>query len=262
MKNLFYLERQDIPSMVLIHGLGSNQKSWRFQTGYFSKRCRVIAGDIRWHGKSRSIPIPTRYSIKQYADDWWKLIERLRLKHPFVMGSGMGSSIALEIVLDHPDEIRGVVLINSWSHCDDDFRMWLQKWVRIVREEGVDGLTKFVIPHLFSKDFIQEKPEVIKFYSQVRKEQEPEAIVTACKACMNFDVRKRLERIKIPTLLIAGEYDVLTPPYKSKFILEKVPHAKYVKINRSGHMPFLEKPSEFNRIVLDFVDTAIEESVF
>ena len=260
MNSLFHFEKQDIPSIVLIHGLGSNHRSWKFQMDYFSKRCRVVVGDTRWHGKSKSIPIPARYSIKQYADDWWKLIEKLRLRHPFVMGTGMGSSIALQIVIDHPDSVGGVVLINSWSHCDDDFLMWLQKWMKIAKEEGTDGLARFVIPHLFSKDFIQEKPEVVQFYSQVREEQEPEAIATACKACMKFDVRDRLNRIKIPTLLIAGEYDVVSPPYRSKFILEKVPHAKYVKINGSGHMPFLEKPSEFNRIVLDFVNTSIEES--
>lgn len=262
MKKLFYLERKDLPSLVLIHGLGSNHKSWKFQIEHFSKKYRVIAGDTRWHGKSRSLPIPVRYSIKQYADDWRELMERLRLKHPFIMGSGMGSAIALQIVLDHPNEIKGLILINSWSHCDDDFRMWLQKWVKIVREEGVNGLTKFVIPHLFSKHFVQEKPEVIEFYSQVRNEQKPEAIVMACRACIKFDVRKRLEKIKIPTLLIAGEYDVLNPPYKSKFILEKVPLARYVKISEAGHMPFLEKPSEFNRIVFDFVDTSIGKLAF
>lgn len=108
MKNLFYSVSQDIPPMVLIHGLGSNQRSWKFQIGYFSKRCRDIAGDTGWHGKLKSVAIPARSSIKQYANDWWKVIERLR--RPFVMWTGMGSSIALQIVLDHPDGVRG-----GWS---------------------------------------------------------------------------------------------------------------------------------------------------
>lgn len=258
MGNLFFLERQEIPSLLLIHGLGSNHKCWKFQIDYFSKKYRVIAGDSKWHGKSKSTPIPPKYSIKQYAEDWWKIIKEIRPKNLFIMGSGMGSAICLQTALDHPNAVKGMILINSWSHCDDDFHTWLQKWVKVVREEGTDGLAKFVIPHLFSKDFIQENPEIIKFYSQVRAEQKPEAVKVACRACMKFDVREKLEKIRTPTLLIAGEYDVLNPPYKSKFILEKIPHSKYVAISRSGHMPYLEKPSEFNSIVLDFINEVCE----
>lgn len=219
-----------------------------------SKRCQIVAGDTPFHGKSVSSFIPNEYSMEQFAGDWHSLINHLGVNNAFVLGAGLGSAIALQLVLDHPEAIQGLILVNAWSHCDDDFTIWLRKWIRIVRKDGVEALTKFIIPHFFPKDFIRAKPEVIEHFRRLRREQRPETVILACKACMRFDIRDRLTEIRVPVLLIIGEYALLAPPFKSKFILEKVGRAKYVKVEGCGHMPFLERPTEFNRIVSTFID--------
>lgn len=254
-KNFNYQERNELPTLICIHGLGSNHKLWKLQIDALAKKCRVIAGDSPWRGKLELSAIPSEYSIKKYAQDWYRAMNRLKLKNNFILAAGMGSAIAFQIAIDHPDELKGMILVNARSYCDDDFRIWLKKWVSIVQKEGIDKLLDFVVPRFFTKHFIQENPELIDSYRKLRKEQCLETILLDCKALMNFDIRDKLKFLKMPVLLITGEYDVITPPFKSKNISEKLIKTVYVKIEKCGSMPFLEKPNEFNKLVIDFIDS-------
>ena len=118
----------------------------------------------------------------------------------------------------------GLVLMEPWAYCDDEHRSRLENWIEMLNEtQDVPLFSEDLIRHYFSAKFVKSSPEKIRFYEAIRNEQSVNANLQDCRACLSFDLRPRLNEIKVPTALIYGE--------------------------DCGHMPFIECPEAFNRIL-------------
>jgi len=249
--NLYYCQKGKGFPFVLIHGWGSNHKIWTELMNFLSRSFCVIAPDLRGHGRS-SFP-PGAYSIKILAEDINALFEALNLSQVYLMGLSMGSAVALQMAWNHPQKIRSLILASAWSYCDDDFKSRLQEWISIIQNGGIQKLTEYLAAHYFPHSFIMKKPQLGKKYKEIRSEQSPQSVISACQACLEFDMRKNLRSIKIPTLLISGEFGVLAPPHHAKYIAQQIPRAKSIILKGGGHLPFWDKPNEFCEELLEFI---------
>jgi pimeloyl-ACP methyl ester carboxylesterase len=240
--------------ILLIHGLGSNNKIWNFLSESLYRKYNFIKIDLPGHGKSTAA---NRYfSIKRCAQIIERFLEKIGCSNVYVGGLSMGGAIALQLALDFPEKVKGAVLISGWSFCDEDFKIRLQSYINILKTNGIQELIDhLILPRHFTKDFALLNPQILHEYKKIKIEQSEETYISSSRACMEFDVREKLIGIKIPLLLIAGEHDVLTPPYHSKIILENTKNSKLSILPNCGHVPFIEKPYEFAFHVADFLST-------
>lgn len=237
--------------IVLIHGLGSNHKLWQNQAGPLAARYRVITPDLRGHGRSGYWD--SDCTIALYSQDFVRLLDRLAVPQAVFVGSSTGSEISLHLALEHPNRVAGLILVNPFAACDDDDRARRAEWITVVRRGGTEALTEVLIPRYFLRGSLQRARGVVAAYRKIRLEQHPKAVMAAVKAGLDFDVRDRLPEIRVPTLLVVGELDVVMPPYHALFMKEKMPKSEYVPIEGSGHLPYLERPAVFNQVVLRFL---------
>lgn len=254
---MFYkLEGRGAP-LVFIHGLGSNHKIWDYQILNLAKEFSVLAADNRYHGLSTvSGGGFKEYSIEQLASDWIGLLQSKLERKAYIVGLSMGSALAMQLTVECQELVSGLILVEPWAYCDDEHRSRLEHWIQMLSKGwDVSHFSEILIRHYFSTPFIQNFPERVKAYDAIRNEQLAAVNLQDCKACLAFDARHRLQEIRVPTVLIYGEFDVLIPPYHSRLIKQKIPHSVEVRIKDCGHMPFIECPEEFNYLLRRYVQS-------
>jgi len=260
---MFYkLEGRGIP-LVFIHGLGSNHKIWEQQLLNFQNEFTVLAADNRYHGLSTVTDSEFKaYNIEQLASDWIGLLKSKLDRKAYIVGISMGSALAMQIALECQELVSGLILIEPWAYCDDEHRSRLERWIEMLSKNGdVRGFSENLIRHYFPMPFIQNSPEKVKVYENIRNEHRAAVHLQDCKACLEFDVRNRLKEINIPMILIYGEFDVLIPPYHSRLIRHEIPTSIDIRMKECGHMPFIECPEEFNRILRRCVENCEEGKI-
>ena len=264
---IFYQEEGAGEPLLLIMGLAADSAAWMFQIPDFSKKYRTIAFDNRGVGRSSKPPGP--YSIHQMADDAAGLLDALQIDRAHVVGVSMGGMIAQELVLRHPQRVRGLVLACTYPEPDADIERQrdfsLSQFGGSVSASGemkidlsaLDPMLFFqhLLPTVFNQSFIEnELPKLMQvFAGALQYGFSMEAILGQVAAVMSHRATERLGQIKSPTLVITGDADRLIPPANSDILARNIPGAKLVKVPGGSHGFNFETPDVFNREVLSFL---------
>jgi aminoacrylate hydrolase len=253
------------PALVLVSGLGGAGAYWAPQLAALSKTFAVVTYDQRGAGKSDHPDEP--YSISTLANDLQALIEALQLEKPVLIGHSTGGAIGQVLAAREPELLAGMVLYASWSKSDAHFN-WCFRMRRALLEassleEYVHGSALFLYP----PDHIRANAETLSpgLLASVANFPAREVVLRRIDAIMAHDASAQLSRIRIPTLVVCAQDDVLTPPYQSRLLAEAILDSELKVVARGGHS-FSETETEtFNRIVLDFLarisPAAIDASV-
>jgi 3-oxoadipate enol-lactonase len=254
---MFYQTKGEGIPTVFIHGLGSNHKIWMNQINSLSQDLYILAADSRYHGLSTvNGEVFKGYTIEYLARDWIGLLRSKADRKAYLVGLSMGSAVAMQITLECPELVSGLILIEPWASCDDEHRSRLESWIDMMeRDQDLNRFNETLIRHYFSKSFIENFPERVRTYANIRSEQGLSVDIQDCHACLAFDIRKRLNEIEVPTALIYGEFDVLIPPYHSRLLKREMPRAFEVRFKDCGHMPLIECPEEFNHLIRKCVES-------
>ncbi len=266
---LHYEERGSGDPLLLIMGLAADSTAWLFQVPELSKHYRTISFDNRGVGRSSKPSGP--YTIHQMADEAVGLLDVLKIPRAHVVGVSMGGMIAQELVLRHPDRVRGLVLGCTYpepgSDVEEQLQMSVQQFGGKISASGdieidfssVDPMMFFqhMLPTVFNPEFIAtELPKLMEVFSgALQYGFSLEAILGQVAAVMGHKATDRLHQIKSPTLVITGDADRLVPPANSDILAKHIPGAKLVKIPGGSHGFNFETPDLFNRAVLDFLAT-------
>ncbi len=244
-QRVFYTHKRgssDLPNLILVHGAGGNHLGWppelRRLPGY-----AVYAVDLPGHG--RSAP-PGRSSITTYTDDVAALIDGLGLENAVIIGHSMGGAIAQMMALRHPDKTAGIILIGTGARLPVSDAI-LEKALTNFEETAA-----FVSKYAWARGV--PEPLIAEGYKTM---MDTGAQVTHGDyvACNAFDVSDRLPQITVPTLVIAGSTDMMTPHKLGQFIADHIPNAKLVTIEGGGHMMMLEQPEKVATAVSNFLHT-------
>ena len=267
--DLYYEEHGSGDPLLLIMGLATDSTGWAFQIPEFSQHHRTIAFDNRGVGRSSKPAGP--YSIHEMADDAVGLLDALDLQRAHVLGISMGGMIAQELVLRHPDRVRGLVLACTYPEPDADVESHLhfsmQKFGGQVTGDGemeIDvkainpmEFLQHMLPTVFNPEFIQQElPKLIQVFSgALQYGFSMEAILGQVAAVMGHRATDRLHQIAAPTLVVTGDADLLIPPGNSDILAKHIPGARLVKIPGGSHGFNFETPAVFNRAVLNCLAT-------
>jgi 3-oxoadipate enol-lactonase len=238
--------------LVFLHGLGWDHSLWRDAVERFSDRYRVIAGDTRGHGRSDKPPGP--YTIAAFAEDWHRALGALGVEAACVVGFSQGGMIAQLLALEHPERIAALVLVSTSCRSDPALRAKMEERIRLARAEGATAAAWLAARSVFSKAFTAARPQRIEEFVQWRAAMEQEPLFEATRAGYDFDLSARLPTLKIPTLVMYGDEDALTPPPVVRQVAECVPGAELVGVAGAGHMIPVEKRAEFESLLARFLE--------
>jgi pimeloyl-ACP methyl ester carboxylesterase len=255
---LAYTDRGAGVPLLLIHGFPLDHTMWSAQIDALDDRCRVIAPDLRGFGQSTlGDADPTHgVSMERYADDLAELINMLAIDEPIVLaGFSMGGYVAWQFVRKHTDRLRALVQCDTRAAVDtDEARAGRLKMADKVAEWGSARVAEMMGPKLFSPRTLADKPEVVAAVRKVVESTPPAAIAAAQRGmAARPDMTSLLPRIKVPSLIVVGIEDAISPPQEMRAIAAAIPDADFVEIPDAGHMTTMENPIEVNTALLRFV---------
>ena len=241
------------PEVLLIAGLGDPAEAWQFQLDGLADRYSVIAFDNRGVGRT---PLPDGpLAAADIADDAAALLQALEVPSAHVAGFSMGSAIAQELALRHPDVVRSLVLVSTYARTDALFSAQLRFW-RWLPEVAPSERAFFeafftwvYTPRAHADGSVDQiVEEAIAFPHQ----QSVEAFQAQVDVCLAHDTTDRLAQIAAPTLVLAGEFDTILPPRHGEAVAAAIPNARFEVMPAEAHQPFQEVPDEFNARVDTF----------
>jgi 3-oxoadipate enol-lactonase len=257
--NIYYEVHGQGEPLVMIMGFGGGLRGWYFQTRAFKKHYRVIVFDNRGIGKSAKATEP--YTVSTMANDVLGLMDHLELDKAHVLGMSLGSLVAQEIAIEHPERVLKLILAcaSIGETQEDDMHERMVKAFKV--KEGPDGVD------LRSVDFVEAMDTVIalsfnktlyrmllsplsKIYVKMA---DVDGHLRQIEAVMGFNTLDRLHRIKAPTMVLTGTEDNIIPPKYSEHIASLIPNARLVKVEGGSHALNIEMRSRFNKEVLDFL---------
>jgi pimeloyl-ACP methyl ester carboxylesterase len=229
---------------------------WAGQIAEIGKSCRVIAPDLRGHGSS---PAPDGiYTMDEMADDVIELLDRLQIKQPAVVaGLSMGGYVALSLVLRYPQRFCGLILIDSRAAADtpEAARVREETARAVVAEGSVRSMLETMVPRLFGKTTREKHPERIEPMLAVMERTTPQGVAGSLRGmAIRPDRRGDLAKIKVPSLVMVGEEDVISPPAEAREIAGLLPSARLEVIPKAGHLTPYENPEAANAAIIRFLD--------
>jgi 3-oxoadipate enol-lactonase len=241
-------------TLVLVRGLGSNLLSWYEQIDVLSRHYKCVVFDNRGAGRTDKPDAP--YSIKQMADDTAALLDALRIGRAALLGISMGGMIAQEFALHHQQKLSCLIL--GCTHFGGAGVAQSPPEIVAAVMAGTNATPqqqKQQLQAVFCDDTIERRPEVVEKHHRIRAQYPipPFAFVHQIAAIGSFAASARLDRIRVPTMVITGREDRLVAPQNSKLIADRIPGATLKELP-GGHLFMAEYPEQFNRAVIEFID--------
>lgn len=242
------------PLIVFLHGIGGDRSTWRPQMEAFSDRYTVAAWDARGYGDSDDYDGPLRFA--DMADDLTRVLDAFAVGRAHIVGTSMGGRISLETYARHPDRFATLTLAGVHarfgSFSPEAQRDFVEQRRKPLMEDGLEpaDLAPRVVGKLAGPNAsAAARDAAIAAMSRLHKE----SYIKTVTATTTFDREAILAEIAVPTLVIGGEFDPLTPPALTRKVADAIPGAEYHRIYDVGHLGNLENPVEFNRLLDNFL---------
>jgi pimeloyl-ACP methyl ester carboxylesterase len=248
------------PPIVLSHGVTLTNATWvkQFET-LPAEGFRVVAFDHRGHGESEAGS--TGHSVDNLADDVRSVLEALDLHDAVLVGHSMGGIAVQAYAIRHPEHaaarVRGLVLVSTLAKVRTSRLRWLSGLVERITARGPDLGTLLQRPDIglllarigFGVD---PQPSHVEHTRRMIAACAPDTGRAAPGALFRLDLTASLPGITLPTLVVCGTADLITPPAESRRIAELIPGARLELLPRAGHMLMLERADELDRLITAF----------
>lgn len=249
---LYYEEMGQGEPLLLLHGLGSSTEDWAFQMEPFSRHFRVIAVDMRGHGRSTKPPGP--YTISMFAADVAAFLKVLQIPSVHILGISLGGMIAFQLAVNAPEKVKSLIIVNSVpsmivSSFVDRWQLWQR--LAIVELMGMRRMGEYLAPRLFPKP---EQAELRQEIIQRWAKNDKQAYLAAMRSFVGWDVTGQLAGIGCPTLVISAEEDYWPLSDKEAYTAQ-IPNARLLVVADSRHATPVDQPEVFNTAVLDFLSS-------
>jgi 3-oxoadipate enol-lactonase len=240
--------------LLFVHGFPLDHTMWRDQLAEFAGEYRVIAPDLRGFGSSAVGDVAV--TMEQFADDLAAVLDALGVTEPVTLvGLSMGGYVAWQFLRKYRHRLRALVLCDTRAAADSpeaaENRL---KVAETVLADGTEALARAMVPKLFAKQKILTRPAVVDDVRNVILQANPRGVAAAQRAmAARPDATGMLETIDMPTLVVVGEDDVISPAEEMRRMAETIPGSRLVVISDAGHMSPLENPAAFNAALGEFL---------
>lgn len=248
--NLYYQERGSGEPLLLIMGITAPGGVWEKHAAYWEKDFRCILPDNRGVGLSDKPAGP--YTTAQMADDYAGLLEALGIEKVRVVGCSMGSTIAQQLALRHPEKVRSLVLMCPWARCDNTAKAIFSHMMTAKARLRPEEFSLFIQLLIYSKaswDDAQLLADLEEGRRQAALDPQPQplhGLEGQAAACITHDVLAQLGDIRQPALVIGGQQDIFTPAWMAREVAGGIPGADLHLYENSGHAFHWENLEDFN----------------
>jgi 3-oxoadipate enol-lactonase len=236
--------------LVFSNSLGANYSMWDPQAREFRGQFRVLRYDPRGHGQSS--PMPGPYSIEQLAKDVLVLVDALGLDHVHFCGLSMGGMVGMWLGVNAPERIHKLALCNTGAKIGTP-EAWNAR-IQAVRKNGMKSVASAVVERWFTPAFRAQAPATVSNIQNMIEETNADGYAACCAAVRDFDFRKQVTNIRLPTLVISGAHDPATPPSDGRFLAQQIPGARYTELN-AAHLSNIEDKDRFNNELAAFLNS-------
>ncbi len=244
---------KDAPTLIFIHGFPLNKSIWHRQMEALSADYRVVAYDVRGHGRSESGR--QDFSIELFTHDLLCLMETLMIGEATLCGHSMGGYIALHAIENHPRRFNGLILCDTTCHADTQaVKEGRIQTMEDILEDGIEVYASACIARYFEAGSSWTHLQEIQV---VREMIENTSVESLCNTLFALAARRetcsKLLEIGIPTMILVGEHDTLTTPEAALAMHHKIRGSIMAVIAHAAHLPNLENTAQFNDHLLHFL---------
>lgn len=236
------------PVLILSNSLGTNLGMWDPQVPGLSQHFRVVRYDRRGHGRSGAPAGP--YAMEMLGRDVLAIMDGLGIEKANWCGLSMGGMVGQWLGANAPERFDKLVLSNTASYYADK-SAWADR-INAVKTGGIDSVAAVVANRWFTPGFIEREPAKVERLREMVRETPLDGYLGCCEAIRAMDLRDFLPAIAAPTLVIAGQHDVATPPADGEYIRDRIPGAKLVMLD-AAHISNVEQAEKFTAEVLGFL---------
>ena len=246
--------------LLLIHGFTGRGASWGAHATAFARALRVIVVDLPGHGRSGTAADPRRMSVERTADDLAAILRRLDAAPACVLGYSLGARIALRLAIAHPDVVGRLVLESPSAGIADDVERNTRReadeaLARRIEHDGIDAfVTEWETQPIFASHAVLPKASAQRNHG-IRLANRADGLAASLRGAGQGSMEPLLDRlaaVRAPTLVIAGALDDRARP-RIDGVAAGIPDARLAVVDGSGHTPHDERPSQFRRLALDFL---------
>lgn len=239
------------PAVLLSHGYSSTGAAWEGQHRAVAGRYRLITWDMRGHGRTESPVDPAQYSAELTVADMRGLLRHLGVARAVIGGLSLGGTMSLAFHRQHPGMVRALVICSSGpGYRSPEGRA---EWNQRAHARAAD---------LEARGLAALEPGSAAHEEARRHHRSAQGLAHAARGMLaqrDASIIDSLPDIRVPTLIVVGDLDTpfLAP---SEYMAKKIPGARLEVIREAGHLANLDRPDEFNRVLLDFLDGLPEEA--
>jgi 3-oxoadipate enol-lactonase len=240
------------PLMMMMHGIGGNRTNWHDQLPDFAAHFHAVSWDARGYGASDDYEGPLDFG--DFARDLARVLDHFRASRAHLVGLSMGGTIAIDFYSRYPERVATLTICDSlgFNHFTPEQR---REFVRLRQEPLLAGKEPKDIAPVVAETLIGKSARpgsferLVASMSALHKQSYLKTIAGAGNYPRSFE----LEKIAVPTHIVVGDEDRLTPPEMSRQMAERIPGARLTVIEGAGHLSNIEQPEKFNRAVLAFL---------
>lgn len=243
--------------VLLVHGHPFDRSMWRPQAerlaadGY-----RVVTPDLRGYGESKTGESKT--GLDAFAKDLVELADDLRLESFVLGGLSMGGQIVMQLVADHPERVTALLLADTFAGLDTaEAKQARYDTADRITAEGMESYAEELLPKMISKQTRASRPDVVAHVHGMMRHAPATGAAAALRGrAERPDYTNGLADIRVPTLVIAGSEDEFTPVADAELIHRRIAGSALVVIEGAGHLPNLERETEFDEALSTFLNNS------
>ncbi len=253
---IYYEVHGEGEPVIFLHGIMMNTMSWLSFIPDLSKRFKLILLDFRDQGQSSRMQ--EQYAQDIHIGDVLSLLDEVKIPKVHMMGLSYGGQVALRFALQHQNRLRSLCLFNTPNRVTNHLRQIGIAWETAAELNDGERFFQLAIPFIYSEpfyathlDFLMERQKMFK--SLLTKEWF-EGLIRLSRSVKDYALsQEELKTIKVPTLLVGADLDIVVSNRAMKDIHENIPNCEWLMIPDSGHGAFLERMNEFLTILIGFV---------
>ena len=247
--------------ILMIQGLGASKNAWNLQRIAMATRFRSISLDNRGAGRSDKPTQP--FTLEQMADDAIAVLDAAGVVTAHVVGASMGGVISQIIAVKYPHRVRSLTLVCTACRNHPWRQELLQSWAHTAEKKGMIEVGKEAAQWVMSPRSFRRLVPAFTWMGPLAALRPRHSFVSQIQAILDTreDLVDELSSITVPTMVIVGNQDILTPRGDSDEIAERIPNAELVVISGAAHGLMMEHSTTFNKILIEFLQRTEAERV-
>jgi len=242
----------DAPLLMMAHAMGTSHEIWDWQVPALADRYRVLRYDWRGHGQTDAPP--GAYTLAQFEADAVGLMDALAIDQVNWVGISTGGMIGQGLAINYPDRIASLALCNTTSMANPWYKSWVAERQAVVKESGMDPVWDMTHKLWFTDAFADAQSPEYEHIREIFVRTPVAGYLGGTSAVADLGYLPELNKVSVPTLVIAAGDDPVTPVDHSEAIHQAIPGSTLVVVDGQRHFSNVEQPDRFNQPLVQFLD--------